>query len=120
MTSDTFPGEVTKKLKEILGFKSFTHTLSSLQRNKRNIFPCGKEDSAKRMGAPLPVKKRSRGESQGEGERHGIGRTTEGCDCPHILDTSQAHELNDMSWDNTLLALSVLPPFSFNDRKISN
>lgn len=73
MTSDTFPGEVTKKLKEILGFKLLTHTLSSLQRNKRNIFPCGREDSAKRMGAPPAREKEVWGESQGEGERHGIG-----------------------------------------------
>lgn len=40
------------KLKEILGFKSLTLTSLSLQRSKRNIFPCGMEDTAKRMGAP--------------------------------------------------------------------
>lgn len=49
MMSDAFLGEVTKKLKEILGFKSLTHTSSSLWRNKRNIFCCGTEDTVKRM-----------------------------------------------------------------------
>lgn len=47
--SDTLLGDVTKNLKEILGFLSLTHTLSSLWRNKRNIFPGGTEDTVKRM-----------------------------------------------------------------------
>ena len=49
MMSDTLLGVVTKNLKEILGFLSLTHTLSSLWRNKRNIFPGGIEDTVKRM-----------------------------------------------------------------------
>lgn len=49
MMSDTLLGDVTKNLKEILGFLSLTHTLSSLWRNKRNIFPGGIEDTVKRM-----------------------------------------------------------------------
>ena len=49
MMSDTLLGDVTKNLKEILGFLSLTHTFSSLWRNKRNIFPGGTEDTVKRM-----------------------------------------------------------------------
>ena len=49
MMSDTFLGAVTKKLKEILGFKLATRTSSSLLRNKTNIFTCGTEDTIKRM-----------------------------------------------------------------------
>lgn len=79
------------KLKEILGFKSLTLTSLPLQRSKRNIFPCGMEDTAKRIGGPPASERRlGGGQSQGEGERHGKAQTTGGCDCPYILNTSQS------------------------------
>lgn len=52
MMSDMLAGEVTKKLKEILGFKSLTHTSSALWRNKGHSFPAGTEDAVQRTKAP--------------------------------------------------------------------
>lgn len=49
MMSNELLGEVTKKLKETLGFKSYTFTSSALWRSKRNIFRCSTEDTMKWM-----------------------------------------------------------------------
>lgn len=111
MMSDTFPGEVTKKLKEILGFKSLTHTLSSLQRNKGNTFARGQGHNRDWV-LPLPVERelgwgmrhrtKSRDMSECKQRKEGI--------VPKSLALPKALELSDLSCDNTLLARFVLPP----------
>lgn len=90
MMSDIFLGEVTKKLKEILGFKSLTHTSSSLWRNKRNIFPGGTEDTVKRTKTSPAGEKEMGGGSQGKVGRHGAGPVMEGCNCPNKLNSAQS------------------------------
>ena len=90
MMSDTFLGVVTKKLKEILGFKSLTHTSFSLWRNKRSIFPGGTEDTVQRMKPSPAGAKEMGGGSQGKVGRHGAGPVMEGCNCPNKLNTAQS------------------------------
>lgn len=89
MMSDMLAGEVTKKLKEILGFKSLTHTSSALWRNKGHSFPAGTEDAVQ---SSCWGKQRGGG-PRAEGEGHGQGRQWKGPPVHSALTRPKAQEL---------------------------